>query len=199
MEIILASGSPRRQMLLGELGWNIKVVVPETDESQMPEESPEEMVRRLACKKAHSVHVSNPDSWVIGADTVVVADGEVLGKPSGHDDAVCMIKKLQGKKHAVITGIALFAPGGRRLVEAEETYVKFRALKDEDISSYVESGESFDKAGAYAIQGKGMLLVESIEGCYFNVVGLPVQRLSRMFADLGWPLSEQWRISRCSI
>ena len=84
-------------------------------------------------------------------------------------------------------------------MEAEKTYVRFRALDDKEISSYVESGESFDKAGAYAIQGKGMLLVESIEGCYFNVVGLPVQRLSRMFGDLGWPLAEQWRISQCSI
>ena len=199
MDIILASGSPRRQMLLRELGWNIKVMVPDTEESQMPKESPEEMVCRLAYEKALSVHGGCPDSLVIGADTVVTSAGEILGKPSGRDDALRMIQKLQGKIHAVVTGVALFAPDGRRLVEAEKTYVRFRALDDKEISSYVESGESFDKAGAYAIQGKGMLLVESIEGCYFNVVGLPVQRLSRMFGDLGWPLAEQWRISQCSI
>ena len=193
MDIILASGSPRRQMLLRELGWNIKVMVPDTEESQMPKESPEEMVCRLAYEKALSVHGGCPDSWVIGADTVVTSAGEILGKPSGPEDALNMIKMLQGKTHAVLTGVALIAPDGRKLVEAEKTFVKFRPLDEKEITCYVDSGESFDKAGAYAIQGKGMLLVESIEGCYFNVVGLPLMRLSRMFADLGWPLSEQWR------
>ncbi len=96
--------------------------------------------------------------------------------------------------HDVITGVALFAPDGRVLIESEKTYVKFRPLNDSEIVSYVNSGESFDKAGSYAIQGKGTLLTESIDGCYFNVVGLPLQRLSRMFEDLGWSLSEQWRM-----
>ena len=194
MEIILASGSPRRQMLLRELGWKITIKVPCIDENALPGESPEVMVCRLAHAKALPVHKEFPGQWVIGADTVVTVGDEVLGKPSGYDDALCMIKKLQGKWHTVITGVALLAPDRRVLVEAEKTYVKFRPLDESEIVSYVDSGESFDKAGAYAIQGHGTLLVESIDGCYFNVVGLPLQRLSRMFADLGWPLSEQWRI-----
>lgn len=194
MEIILASGSPRRQMLLRELGWKITIKVPCIDENALPGESPEVMVCRLAHAKALPVHKEFPGQWVIGADTVVTVGDEVLGKPSGYDDALCMIKKLQGKWHTVITGVALLAPDGHVLVEAEKTYVKFRPLDESEIVSYVDSGESFDKAGAYAIQGHGTLLVESIDGCYFNVVGLPLQRLSRMFADLGWPLSEQWRI-----
>ncbi|HAJ94552.1 MAG TPA: septum formation protein Maf [Synergistaceae bacterium] len=193
MEIILASGSPRRQMLLRELGWNIKVKVPTAEESAVQGENPEEMVCRLACTKALSVYNEFPGSWVIGADTVVAAGDHVLGKPSGYEGALSMIEMLQGKMHTVITGVALIAPDGRKLVEAEKTNVKFRPLNEKEIISYVGSGESFDKSGSYAIQGQGMLLVESIEGCYFNVVGLPLRRLSRMFADLGWPLSEQWR------
>ena len=180
-------------MLLRELGWNIKVKASSTEESAVPGESPEDMVCRLAHTKALSVNKEFPGSWVIGADTVVATEDQILGKPSGPEDALNMIKMLQGKTHTVLTGVALIAPNGRKLVEAEKTLVKFRPLDEKEISSYVGSGESFDKAGAYAIQGQGMLLVESIEGCYFNVVGLPLMRLSRMFADLGWPLSEQWR------
>ena len=193
MKIILASGSPRRQMLLRELGWNITVNVPVTEETAVPGESPEEMVCRLAYTKAFSVFNESPGCWVIGADTVVATEENILGKPSGPEDAVNMIKMLEGNTHTVVTGVALIAPDGRKLVEAEKTNVKFRPLNEKEITSYVDSGESFDKAGAYAIQGQGMLLAESIEGCYFNVVGLPLRRLSRMFADLGWPLSEQWR------
>ena len=181
-------------MLLRELGWKIIIKVPSIDENSLPGEGPEEMVCRLAHAKALSVYKEFPDRWVIGADTVVTVQDEVLGKPSDYDDAISMIKKLQGKWHTVMTGVALFAPDGRVLVEAEKTHVKFRSLNDREIVSYVDSGESFDKAGSYAIQGKGTLLTESIDGCYFNVVGLPLQRLSRMFADFGWPLSEQWRI-----
>ncbi|NLD06468.1 MAG: septum formation inhibitor Maf [Synergistaceae bacterium] len=193
MEIILASGSPRRQMLLRELGWNIKVKVPVIEEFLVHGESPEEMVFRLAHAKALSVYNKFSDNWVIGADTVVVVEDEIFGKPADHEEALSMIKKLQGKTHTVVTGVALIAPDGRKLVEAEKTDVKFRSLDEREILSYVGSGESFDKAGSYAIQGQGMLLVESIRGCYFNVVGLPLQRLSRMFAYLGWPLAEQWR------
>ena len=180
-------------MLLRELGWNINVKVPSTEEYAVPGESPKEMVCRLAHTKALSVNKEFPGSWVIGADTVVATEDQILGKPSGPEDALNMIKMLQGKTHAVLTGVALIAPDGRKMVEAEKTFVKFRPLDEIEITCYVDSGESFDKAGAYAIQGQGMLLVESIEGCYFNVVGLPLMRLSRMFADLGWPLSEQWR------
>lgn len=180
-------------MLLRELGWNIKVKVPAIEEVSEPGECPEEMVCRLAGTKAKSVSEGFPGRWIIGADTAVVIGNDVLGKPRNHEDALMMIKKLQGKKHVVITGVALIAPDRRILVEVEKTNVKFRPLSEKEILSYVDSGESFDKAGSYAIQGYGMLLAESIEGCYFNVVGLPLHRLSRMFADLGWPLAEQWR------
>lgn len=181
-------------MLLKELGWEVRVERPLAEEFRISGESPETMVCRLASEKAFSVYNKFRDSFVIGADTIVALDEEILGKPSGLDQAFDMLKKLQGREHCVVTGIALIGPAGRKLVEAEKTLVRFRKLSDDEIFSYIQSGESFDKAGAYAIQGKGMLLAEKINGCYFNVVGLPVQRLSRMLRDMGWPLAEQWGI-----
>ncbi len=176
-----------------ELGWDFDIIVPSVEEIPLLGEDGGRMACRLANTKAESVRMENPDRWIIGADTVVISEGRILGKPSDFAEAVEMIRKLQGGIHTVVTGVALMAPDGRKLVEAERTKVKFRDLTDAEAASYVENGESYDKAGSYAIQGRGMLLVERIDGCYFNVVGLPLQRLSRMFADLGWPLSEQWR------
>ena len=193
MEVVLASRSPRRENLLKGIGWDVTVALPKAEESVVFGESPEDMVCRLARTKAASVLTDFPGHWLIGADTVVAAEGETMGKPHDREDAIRMIKKLQGKTHKVITGVALFAPNGRCLVDTEITTVRFRPLDGCEAAAYVDSGECFDKAGSYAIQGKGILLVESIEGCYFNVVGLPLQRLSRMFSDLGLPLREQWR------
>ena len=129
MKIILASGSPRRQMLLRELGWNITVKVPVTEETAVPGESPEEMVCRLAYTKAFSVFNESPGCWVIGADTVVATEENILGKPSGPEDAVNMIKMLEGNTHTVVTGVALIAPDGRKLVEAEKTKPPVMSLR----------------------------------------------------------------------
>lgn len=193
-DIILASGSPRRRELLERLGWKFKIEAATVEETHADGEKPEDMVCRLAESKAANVYSRHTSCWVIGADTVVVADGSVLGKPENENDAVRMIMLLQGKKHSVITGVALFAPDGGKLVYVEKTDVTFHKMTDTEAIAYVAAGESLDKAGAYAIQGHGSLLVEKIDGCYFNVVGLPLALLSKMFSELGWSLSEQWRV-----
>ena len=196
MKLVLASGSPRRRQLLGELGWNFIVEPSALKESRVPGESPENMVCRLAETKAADVFSRNRDAFVIGADTVVAIDGRALGKPADEDEAVRMIEMLQGRVHTVMTGVAVLAPDGRKLLSCEKTDVTFRKLSHEEAIAYVAQGESLDKAGAYAIQEKGTLLVESIRGCYFNVVGLPLEALSKMLAELGWTLAEQWRVNR---
>lgn len=194
MRLVLASSSPRRQAFLRDLGWDFHIEPSDVDESYILGESPEEMALRLAVSKASDVWQRSRENWVIGADTIVVIDGSVLGKPADERKAKRMICMLQGRTHTVMTGAAAIRPDGAMLSCVEKTQVTFRSMTEDDAEAYVEQGESMDKAGAYAIQGKGMLLVERVEGCYFNVVGLPLERLSRMLAELGWPLSEQWRL-----
>ncbi len=191
--IILASGSPRRRELLAGLGWSFRVEPSHVNESRLGGETPAQLVERLACEKAAEVSSRFSGSWVIGADTVVSIDGAVLGKPGGKAEAEAMLRLLSGRTHSVFTGVALFAPDGLHSSAAEETKVTFRALNDGEIEAYADCGESFDKAGAYAIQGRGTLLVSRIDGCYFNVVGLPLFLLSGMFEEMGVPLSVQWR------
>lgn len=193
MKLILASGSPRRRALLGDLGWSFTVETSKIDETSISGEGAEELVLRLAEAKAADVWARNRSSWVIGADTVVVINGRVLGKPKDTNEAVAMINELQGRTHTVMTGVAVFTDDGRKLVACEKTDVTFRAMGEDEVHAYVEQGESMDKAGAYAIQERGTLLVTRINGCYFNVVGLPLERLSEMLAQLGWPLATQWR------
>lgn len=193
MKIVLASGSPRRSSLFRELCWDFRVEKAKIVEDVIEGESPAEMVCRLADKKASEVFSRLGPNWTVGADTTVAVDGKVLGKPRDDAEAVDMLTELAGRTHTVITGVAVIAPDARRLVCAESTKVTFRPLSHDEVRTYVSKGESSDKAGAYAIQGFGMLLVERIEGCYFNVVGLPLTRLSKMFAELGLPLCEQWR------
>lgn len=190
--LILASGSPRRRELLSALGWHFKVIPSQAAEVKKAGELPADMVCRLASLKARDVAQRFPGNWVLGADTVVASDGVILGKPHDEAEACSMIASLSGKSHSVFTGVALIAPDGRMLVKDEETRVTFRTLTAEEISTYVGCGESLDKAGAYAVQGYGMLLAERIEGCYFNVVGLPISLVSKMFAELGVTLSMQW-------
>lgn len=190
--LILASGSPRRRELLSVLGWHFKVILSQAAEVKKAGELPADMVCRLASLKARDVAQRFPGNWVLGADTVVASDGVILGKPHDEAEACSMIASLSGKSHSVFTGVALIAPDGRMLVKDEETRVTFRTLTVEEISAYVGCGESLDKAGAYAVQGYGMLLAERIEGCYFNVVGLPISLVSKMFAELGVTLSMQW-------
>lgn len=194
MKLVLASSSPRRQAFLRDLGWDFRIEPSNIDESYILGETPEEMALRLAVSKASDVWRRSRENWVIGADTIVVIDGSVLGKPVDEREAKRMILMLQGRTHTVMTGAAVVRPDGGTLSCVEKTDVTFRGMSEDEAEAYVEQGESMDKAGAYAIQGKGMLLVERVDGCYFNVVGLPLERLSRMLAELGWSLSEQWRL-----
>ena len=185
--LILASASPRRRELLRQAGFTFEVVAPEVDETYPGGEDPAAFAERLALAKAAQIaqrFAAKDDVVVLGADTVVVADGEVLGKPVSADDARAMLRKLSGIAHRVITGVALAAPGtDRRAVGHEVTRVFFRPLTEEEITAYVATGEPLDKAGAYAAQGRAARFVTRVEGCYFNVVGLPVALVDRLLRD----------------
>jgi septum formation protein len=176
MRLLLASASPRRRELLRNAGFDFEVQPSHIIEEVQQGESPEEFVRRAAREKAMCVAAySPPGSLVLGADTVVVVDGEMMGKPSGPQDATRMLRLLSGRTHRVHTGICLVrAPAGIEALKHETTLVSFRELDQDEIRSYVESGEPLDKAGAYAVQGLASKFVTCISGCYFNVVGLPV-------------------------
>ncbi len=196
INLVLASSSPRRRQLLTEMGWSsFKTRPAELDETPLMGEKPEEMVLRLAENKALAVgmhYALDTSVWILGADTTVNVGGIILEKPLDRRDAFRMIKLLAGKTHLVHTGIALVSSGVVRCSAVETTAVTFQSMQDEEIHAFVNTGEGDDKAGAYAIQGKGTFLVERIDGCYFNVVGLPLHRLSLMFAECGWPLASQW-------
>ena len=185
--LILASASPRRRELLANAGFAFEVAPAEVDESYTAGEDPAAFVERLALAKAAQVaqrFAAKDDVVVLGADTVVVADGEVLGKPASADDARAMLHKLSGIVHRVITGVALAAPGtSRRAGGHEVTRVYFRPLTEEEIAAYVATGEPLDKAGAYAAQGQASRFVTRVEGCYFNVVGLPVALVDRLLRE----------------
>lgn len=187
---ILASGSPRRQRLLAGLGLRFEVDVPDVDEAMDVRVDPAETVQHLAQKKAAAVAVLHPEALTLGADTVVVLGGDVLGKPSGEAAARAMLRRLSGATHRVYTGIALVHPAsGRRRTAFEETRVTFGELAEREITAYVASGSPMDKAGGYGIQDDhGALFVARIEGDYYNVVGLPLHRLYRLlcteFTDL---------------
>lgn len=190
-EVILASGSPRRKELISSLGWKFKVVVPEIDEI-IGYELPREAAERLAREKGSSVAAGFADSLVIAADTIVVTDGRILGKPETPEHALKMLQLLNNRTHEVITGLCLCYKG-RISVSSEITQVSFRNMELSELEAYIATGEGEDKAGAYAIQGKGALLVERVCGCYFNVVGLPLNRMSIMMQNMGIDLSLQWR------
>lgn len=183
-----------------ELGWgNFTVCPANLDESALAGEKPEALVLRLAEKKALAVggeYALDESAWVLGADTIVDVGGVILEKPRDRADAFRMIRLLSGRAHLVHTGVALVHAGTVQRSAVETTTVTFQPLSDEEIHSFVDTGEGDDKAGAYAIQGRGTLLVERIEGCYFNVVGLPLHRVSRMFAECGWSLVSQWECSK---
>lgn len=190
-EIILASGSPRRQSLLKNLGLRFSTISTNIDESFLPQEAPRDAVRRLARLKAERAIPTLEEEWLlITADTIVVLDGEIMGKPGSEDDALEMLTRLNGRCHEVISAICIRTRAGGYEVEDETTRVYFRSLKEEEIRAYIASGEPADKAGAYGIQGRGGLLVERIEGCYFNVVGLPISRLYLMLKKHGIDLLE---------
>ncbi|MCP3796220.1 nucleoside triphosphate pyrophosphatase [Paenibacillus sp. CH40] len=188
--IILASTSPRRKELLAFLRLPFEVVPSHADESTPESWTPQQIVETLAARKAEAVvntaTQSKEAGLVIGSDTIVVLDGSVLGKPADHADAVRMLTALQGRTHRVYTGVACIHTGtGEMFVRHRQTEVTMKPLSQEQIVAYVNTGEPSDKAGAYGIQGMGATLVESIQGCYFNVVGLPLSLLSDMLSDFG--------------
>jgi septum formation protein len=191
-DLVLASGSPRRRELLASIGWPFRVDVPDVCEEMLPGEPPEEAVVRLARAKAGAAARRSPGALVVAADTLVALGGVVLGKPVDRGDSLRMIRMLGGAAHSVFTGVAVRFGEDERFA-VERTEVEFRPLSDDDIAEYVECGEGDDKAGAYAIQGRGALLVSSVHGDYFNVVGLPLCRLSRLMEEFGWSLADQWR------
>ncbi len=185
MKLILASGSPRRRELLGQMGLGeFTVISPDIDESGWKDLPAGQQVRMLSASKAAAVASGQDGAMVIAADTVVVLDGIVLGKPRDRADAVRMLTALSGRRHEVYTGVTV-TKDNVTLTEHEITKVTFRTLSREEISHYVDTGEPMDKAGGYGIQKFGALLVEGIEGDYFNVMGLPVCRLGRMLAEFG--------------
>jgi septum formation protein len=179
--LVLASQSPRRAEILRQAGILFTVRVADVDESVLGGESPADYVRRLAAAKAHGVEAADGET-VLGADTTVVIDGEILGKPVDAADARRMLARLSGRRHEVLTGICL-RRGAEAACDYEATGVVFTALSEAEIDEYVASGEPMDKAGAYAIQGLASKFVERIEGDYFNVMGLPVAMVYRWMRD----------------
>jgi len=174
-KIILASQSPRRRYLLERAGLRFTVIPSRLDEAAVTTPIPQDYVRELAMAKAKDIGRSNPESWVIGADTVVVAGGRILGKPASSAQARDMLQSLSGRWHQVLTGYCLWRQSDERVfADTVSTDVLFKTLTDGEIDWYIQTGEPFDKAGAYAIQGIGTFLVKRINGSYTNVVGLPV-------------------------
>ncbi|MHB0886073.1 MAG: Maf family protein [Bacillota bacterium] len=183
--LILASTSPRRKALLEQVGADFEVIPSELKESPIIG-TPVQQARALALDKARAVAAGRSSGLIIGADTIVVVNSAILGKPRDRREARTMLRLLAGRRHQVITGLAVIAAAaGREVVAHEESAVWIRSLADDEIERYVASGEPDDKAGGYAVQGLGSLLVERIEGCYYNVVGLPLVRLDRMLTEFG--------------
>jgi len=188
MKLILASSSPRRAEIFRDAGLNFTVMSSAVDETPIPGESPNEYVHRLACAKAELVAARSVGPViVIGADTVVVLDGQMIGKPRSAEDARRTLQLLSGRTHSVVTGVMLIRlPDAERRGFVETTQVQFSAISPEEISRYLATDEPYDKAGAYAIQGRAGRYVSRIEGCYFNVVGMPLARLWQELTALGW-------------
>lgn len=186
MAIILASNSPRRKDLLRQIGVDFSIDPADVDERALPNESPEGYAVRVALDKARVAAARAGAGIVIAADTIVVLDDEILGKPADAGDAERMLMMLSGNVHRVITGLAVKdAATGKVLTRTSITRVWFRSLAPHEIASYVASGEPLDKAGAYGIQERGALLVDKIDGCYFNVVGLPLSLLGELLRVFG--------------
>ncbi len=191
--LILASGSPRRRELLGELGIPFQIIVSNVAETGAPDLPAEEQATALAEEKARAVASSIQAGVVLGADTIVVMDRELLGKPDNDADAIDMLRLLSDRDHRVVTGIAVIdAASGSLRSSAVSSVVRFRELSDDDIEAYVATGEPRDKAGAYAIQGLGADLVSHLEGCFTNVVGLPLCETASLLSDAGFIISETW-------
>lgn len=182
-KLVLASGSPRRKILLGDAGIDMTIHPSKIDESTFVQTTPEEYAKQLSLAKARDVAKLYPESWILGADTIVVIDNEILEKPNSKDDAVLMLNKLKNKRHQVYTGYSLCnLKKEQNIIQSVKTDVYFNDLSEKEISWYVNTGEPFDKAGGYGIQGKGAFLVKKIEGSYTNVVGLPVGEILNLLS-----------------
>jgi len=190
--LVLASASPRRRELLTKAGFTFAIHPAHIPEDPLPGEDPISYVIRLAREKAQAVfnHLQDRDAVILGADTTVTLDNHILGKPEDTADAARMLRLLSGRTHRVITGIAVVTAEAAE-VAAEVTGVRFLALSDQEISAYIATGEPMDKAGAYAIQGRAARWIPRIEGCYFNVVGLPLSLVSTMLEFCNFPASAQ--------
>jgi septum formation protein len=199
MTFILASSSPRRRELLTSLGFEFTIIKPNVDETRRAGEAPLDYVRRLSQEKAAAVQVSSP-SAILAADTIVIlaadtlgidGDGDILGKPADAGEARDMLRRLRGRVHQVYTALTLTAVDGaaplQQITELTCTDVTMRGYSDAEIEAYIATGDPFDKAGSYAIQHEGFHPVERIEGSYTNVVGLPIETLQVMLAQIGWP------------
>ena len=185
-KLILASASPRRAEILQAVGWTFEKQSADIDETELPDEKPEDYVQRLAREKASAIAEKFPDRLVLGADTTVVIENQIIGKPLGFDDARRMLKMLSGNWHEVLTGVALVEMTNGNLdakVDFERTRVKFAEMNDAEIEFLVQNGSPLDKAGAYAVQAQAALFIERIEGDYWNVVGLPVNLIYRLMRD----------------
>ncbi len=188
MKLILASASARRAEILRDAGFHFTMLSSAIDETPYAGESPHDLVQRLANAKADLVAArAIGPAIVIAADTEVTLDGHIFGKPRSSDEARRMLEKLSGRTHSVVTGVALIRlPDAERITFIEFTLVHFATLSPEEITQYLATGEAHDKAGAYAIQGRAGRYIPRIEGCYFNVVGLPLARLQHALTQLGW-------------
>lgn len=183
--LILASASPRRRELLVKLDRPFDVIVPGVEEKPWPNEQPASYVLRNASKKARAVAEQHPEATILAADTIVVLDNAILEKPENHEHAAAILRQLSGHTHEVITGVCVWRPshdGFREVTDATRTTVRFRALSEKDIADYIATGEPMDKAGAYGIQGGAAGFVESCDGPYDNVVGLPLDTVRRLLA-----------------
>jgi septum formation protein len=192
-ELLLASGSPRRAEILRAVGWPFEALAVNIDETLHGGESAEAYVERLAREKAEAAAKLRGAALTLGADTTVVVEGDVFGKPVDEEDAKRMLRRLSGRWHEVLTGVALIhgVENARCLVRHETTRVRFAPLTDAEIEGYAASGEPLDKAGAYAIQGQAALFIEEIEGDYWNIVGLPVRLVYRMAVEVREGMQKQ--------
>lgn len=183
MSLILASASPRRKELLGEIGLPFRIIVSDAEETVNPNDKPHDTAMSIAKQKASAVAASHPQDTVIGADTIVVLDDVILGKPKSTEDAARMLRMLSDKTHHVYTGVCI-CRGSECNCFFDKTAVTFRAMTDKEISDYIATGEPMDKAGAYGIQGLGGQFVCGIDGSLTNVIGLPVEKLKSVLSSL---------------
>jgi septum formation protein len=182
-KLVLASGSPRRAEILERAGWPHDIIVAGIDETVLPNEDPAAYVQRLARSKAEAVAGRLEEGLVLGADTTVVVANQILGQPVDEADARRMLRLLNAKWHDVLTGVAVVRVGGETRVGYQTTRVRFAEMSEQEIDWYIATGEPFGKAGAYGIQGKASLLIEEIEGDYFNIMGLPIRLVYQLTAD----------------